>query len=167
MQAGKVEFTHPIDSHCKKPGDEGEGHADVGDFTKLPNGDDLETGEMAAPHMGGRVMPYEEIWRELDDDLSNEAWILEGTDETQKTFYGRVGGYFLALQRHTQPNTEVYQYSAVREDLQDSEWHRKYAVGDVSAILTAGAISGVAGWHVGKEVQLGNGERYLVRALSQ
>jgi hypothetical protein len=122
---------------------------------------------MAAPHKGGRVMPYEEIWRELEDDHSSEAWILESTDETRKTFYGRAGRYFLAMQRHLQPGTEDYEYSAIREDLQDSRWQRRYAVGDISAILPANAISAVEDWQVGKEVRLGNGERYILRALAR
>jgi hypothetical protein len=122
---------------------------------------------MAAPHMGGRVMPYEEIWRELEDDLSSEAWILEGTDEIRKTFYGRVGRYFLAMERHLRSSTGVYEYSAIREDFRDSRWQRRYTVGDTSAILAVEAISGIEKWHVGKEIDIGNGERCIVRALAQ
>jgi hypothetical protein len=60
-------------------------NADIGTFTKLLNGDDFETGEMANPDAGYRVMAYEEVWRELDwskgcedDDVS---WILESVDD--------------------------------------------------------------------------------------
>lgn len=74
---------------------------DVGDFVKLPNGDDFETGEMPAPHLGGKIAPYEEIWRQLSPTLlptNNQdhdhrtgdqcpscevgtvAWILESVD---------------------------------------------------------------------------------------
>lgn len=131
----KIEFTHPLDSHHpNNESDDVSAAPDLGEFTKLPNGDDLETGEMAAPHLGGKVMPYEEVWRQLDpsihgDDTNSEsadgssevtAWILESVDEedpakntaelTTKSFYARIGRFYLAIRQmraaSSDPNQE-------------------------------------------------------------
>lgn len=163
----KVEFTHPLDSHCAAPGDEGQADADVGHFSKLPNGDDLEVGEMAAPHLGGRVMPYEEVWRELDTPEEATGWILESTDEEQKVFYARIGGYFIAAKRTT--SSDRYHYAAVREDYEGGKWTRKYSAGDVGGVETmSGAGEGLSTeiWKVGDTVKL-DGSSVVVRAVAQ
>ena len=184
----KVEFTHPIDSHCANPSDEEHaGEADVGDFSKLPNGDDLETGEMAAPHLGGRIMPYEEVWRELKGSAANEpadplsggaeGWVLEAADEeVVKSFYARVGGFFLAVRRKTMGGSDRsgqrYEYSAVREEFDETtgKWNAKYAVGEVEGLLTmsqtAKESEGPTRWNVGETVNIGARHRCIVRAVS-
>lgn len=158
MGVGKVKFTHEIDSHS--PSESGEGEdgdggevADEGIFTKLPNGDDLEIGEMPAPHLGGKVAAYREVWRELNpslDDTNTEedkgetkCWMLESLstekEEKKRTFYCRVGRFFLALRRaekrvSDQTGVEV-EFSGIRqEEIQSQadggkEWVVKYSVG--------------------------------------
>lgn len=172
----KIEFTHPYDSHYVA-GQE-EGAPDIGTFTRLPNGDDLETGVMPAPHLDGKIMPYEEIWHELDPGVaSNEvAWILESVDAdaaanvTTKSHYAKIGKYFLAL-RQTQSKTPLSRtYSAVRQDLTDAAsgtWATTYEIGDVQGMLTLGAEEVAAtAWKVGDKVTVGpQKETCIVRAL--
>lgn len=148
-----MKFTHEIDSHHTSPttteeeGEDEEEVADEGEFTKLPNGDDLEVGEMPAPHRGGKVSPYREVWRELkvgfndDDDASKgkeTCWVLESLNATQKrTFYCRVGKFFLALRRTEKDDdgkkVEV-EFSAIRQEevrtgTGGKEWTTKYSIG--------------------------------------
>ncbi|KPI41857.1 uncharacterized protein AB675_5476 [Cyphellophora attinorum] len=163
----KVEFTHPLDSHCHAPGEQGHGEADVGQFSKLPNGDDLEVGEMAAPHLGGRVMPYEEVWRELDASEEAKGWILESVDEEPKVFYARIAGYFIAVKRTT--SSDRYEYAAVREDREDGRWVSKHASEDVRGVETMSGLSeGLRPekWNVGDIVKFG-GMSVIVRAVAQ
>jgi hypothetical protein len=152
-EIGKVKFTHEIDSHHTSPttteeeGEEEEEVADEGEFTKLPNGDDLEVGEMPAPHRGGKVLPYREVWRELkigfdDDDDSNKGketcWVLESLNATaqKRTFYCRVGKFFLALRRTEKDNGKKVEvdFSAIRQEefraqSGGKEWDTKYSIG--------------------------------------
>ena len=157
----KIKFTYLIDSRCLDPG--GETVFDVGQFVKLSNGDDLETGEMAAAHLGGQIMPYEEIWHELDSKTGvtvkdsdagyPASFIVESVDHnmqghdrpnlSSKTTYARVGKFFLVIQRTMIPpaqgkGLESYAYAAIRQDLDDKSyrWTNKYSVGDVSGLRT-------------------------------
>jgi hypothetical protein len=181
----KVEFTHPLDSHCLLPGSSDPNEAgDVGQFSKLPNGDDLEVGEMAAPHLEGKITPYEEIWRTVnldsspspDDGLSQGArgWILEGVGggKGEMVFYARVRGFFLAVQRTTE--THAYQYSALREDFDDvlRRWKRVYTVGDVRLLMSMSEMPASSNdmesakkWALEHEVIVRSGQRCLVRAV--
>lgn len=115
----KVKFTHIINSQqldTNPKGDHVEDAAppeDVGDFVKLPNGDDFETGEMAAPHLNGKVAPYEEVWRQLSPtpphdcgsdhargagakcsswEVGTVAWILESVDTSDEGYTTQGGG---------------------------------------------------------------------------
>jgi hypothetical protein len=163
----KVEFTHPLDSHCGAPGEQGHGEADVGQFSKLPNGDDLEIGEMAAPHLGGRIMPYEEVWRELDASEEAKGWILESIDDEPKVFYASIAGYFIAVKRTT--SSDRYEYAAVREDRDDGRWVSKHVSGDVGGVETmSGWNEGLRTekWKVGDTVELGRNS-VIVRAVAQ
>lgn len=105
-------FTHEIDSL---------GHfetVDCGVFTKLPNGDDLETGQMPRTDLpGAPIRDYEEIWRDIDLPTSGASWILESEADPAgqqfegdtskdgeangvvKTFVGVVLGHFIALRQ--------------------------------------------------------------------
>uniref|UniRef100_A0A093UNJ1 Protein HRI1 n=1 Tax=Talaromyces marneffei PM1 TaxID=1077442 RepID=A0A093UNJ1_TALMA len=146
----KVKFTHEIDSHHTSPAtteeeeENGKGEEEVADeglFTKLPNGDDLEIGEMPAPHRGGKVSAYREVWRELkigfDHSDSGEGdetcWMLESLDmeKRKRTFYCKVGRFFLALRRMESSEVE---FSAIRQEQTPSqtggkEWVTKYSIG--------------------------------------
>lgn len=77
----------------------------------LPNGDDLEVGEMPRADVpGAPVCAYEEVWRTLVPPVAVEgeghcvSWVLEGRkksvgDELTRTFLGRAGGVYLALRQ--------------------------------------------------------------------
>lgn len=178
--AVKVEFTHPLDSHCRRPGDEEHNEqADVGEFSKLPNGDDLEVGEMAAPHMGARVMPYEEVWRESDAGVASDGlvgqsrgWILEGVhEEKRKTFYARVGRHFLAVQRQDKPGRDTeYEYAAVREECSDGKWTKKYMVGNTDHVMSMASLTqreDAQRRSVGDVVNIGNNSQGIVRSIAE
>jgi hypothetical protein len=189
----KVEFTHPLDSHSLSPGSSNPDEpGDIGEFSKLPNGDDLEVGEMAAPHLNGKVTPYEEVWRTVDlesspspdDGVSHGAkeWVLEGASGVERdgemVFFARIRGYFIALKRNTERGgtgeADVYTYSALREDFDDvaGRWKRVYAVGNVGGLmsmsepaLSSGDVISPKKWTVGDGIVVGNGQCYVVRAV--
>lgn len=174
----KVEFTHPYDSHYVE--DQEEGAPDIGEFSKLPNGDDLETGVMAATHLGGKILPYEEVWRELDpssgsagSDAYGSSWILESTGRSKtaedgtaiKSYYGKVGKYFLALRSVKRSNPSSLKFSAIRQDwnADEAEWVTKYKIGDVDGIFVLSKdLSAESAWKVGDEVTVGPSEEVCV-----
>lgn len=164
----KVKFTYSINSQDDaaggvQPGNDTDDLAgDIGQFSKLPNGDDFETGEMAAPHLGGEITPYEEVWRQLHPSMDasdpccsgSKAWILESIDHkstgshignegskpAQKTFLARVGPFFVAIRRREvtdnssgKPDT-TFMYGAIRQeyDVTSGLWITKYSAGDYS-----------------------------------
>lgn len=169
LLAERVKFTYSINSQDDTAAAASETEADgddlagdVGQFVKLPNGDDFETGEMAAPHLGGAITPYEEVWRQLHPNMDvkdqffpdSKAWILESVSDddtvsshasessrtTPKTFLARVGPFFIAIRRHEvrkdnldRGNT-TFVYGAIREGLDPSSgrWNTVYSVGDYS-----------------------------------
>lgn len=181
-----MKFTHPLDSHYVAGEEEGE--PDIGEFTKLPNGDDLEEGVMAAPHLDGKIMPYQEIWRELDPGVVSTdgdggdgkacSWILESIDQpstveattTSKSYYAKGGKYFLALRQVQTTSPPSISVSAIRQDW-DSEklaWSTKYTIGNVDGMVNLSSEAIVdGGWKVGDEVKVGSGgERCIVRSLA-
>lgn len=161
----------------------------MGEFSELPNGDDLEVGEMAASHMGGRVMPYEEVWRELSpsadeippDQLFGTAkgWIVESKDDTddRMTVYARINGFFLGVQRRIKrwelSNAGSYEYVALREDYDatDSKWTRRYSVGDVKGMVSMAEMARSpteprrAKRKMGDLIEIGQGRQFVVRAV--
>ncbi|KEF51601.1 uncharacterized protein A1O9_12236 [Exophiala aquamarina CBS 119918] len=170
----KVKFTHPLDSHYVAGQEEEE--PDVGEFTKLPNGDDLETGIMGAPHLGGKIMPYEEVWRELDPQLDlsgvsgrskTSSWILESVDQPStkgdptvtKSYYAKAGNFFLALRQVTIARPSSISVSAIRMewDTEKLSWNTKYKIGNVDGMfdLSQEAADGDGFWKVGDEVKVG------------
>jgi hypothetical protein len=172
----RVKFTHPLDSHHAVGS--AEPAPDVGDFTKLPNGDDLEIGEMQNPDEDGRVMPYEEVWRELDWSIQRKdksvSWILECLDpedgqQANKTFYAKLGRYFLAVRRVV--DGRGADYAALRMDFDEEagEWKPRHEIGEVGNIVKTFADEIDAAkqhqWCVGEEVVVFD-ERCIIKAIS-
>ncbi|KAJ5703253.1 hypothetical protein N7493_011642 [Penicillium malachiteum] len=114
----KTFFTRELDSLNEI------GIVDLGNFSRLPNGDDLETGEMPRADLPGAPMTtFEEVWRELpfregpEGTKKGISWVLESDDSEldfgeggegeatlTKIFFGRIWGTFLAfkqVQTHT------------------------------------------------------------------
>ncbi|KAJ5698664.1 hypothetical protein N7462_000669 [Penicillium macrosclerotiorum] len=109
----KVSFTRELDSLDEI------GIVDIANFSLLPNGYELETGEMPRTDLPGAPMTaFEEVWQELpfrggpEGVKQGVSWILESDDgafnlETEpegkktvvKTFLGRIWGTYLALQQ--------------------------------------------------------------------
>lgn len=201
LRTGKVKFTHEIDSHDTTTGDNtgskeaGEDEvADEGTFTKLPNGDDLEIGEMPAPHLGGKVAAYREVWRELnafDSTAGNGGgvcWMLESIDaqeekqerkEKKRTFYCRVGRFFLALRRaetrvSDDPKAVEVEFSGIRQEFEDREWVTRYSVGteaddmlhmSTSKFVLENVMAENSAWKVDDQVMIKNKEDGAVREI--
>jgi len=137
---------------------------DEGEFTKLPNGDDLETGEMPCAEKGDVVTKYEEVWRQLKPlPGPKHAWIIQSVDG--KTFLGRIGGGFMALSQKV-----VGKFSARSEEWNEQEgWKTKYAIGEVGGVssfasIGSGEIEGESSWKIGEKVEVQGGE-YIVRSF--
>ena len=117
-----VEFTHEIDSR-------GYTEPDLGIFTKLPNGDDLEVGEMPCPEKGGVVTAYEEIWHEFPPPAEGTvSWIIRNDSPvTGITFLGRLNDAYLAFRK-----TPKGDFTALREerDQMTRKWQVRYRIGD-------------------------------------
>ncbi|EPE04122.1 neutral amino acid transporter [Ophiostoma piceae UAMH 11346] len=100
-------------------------------FEKLPNGDDLEIGVTPAPHKGGELTAYEEVWRDVtavEDVASGKptlSWILQSIDGT--VFIGKAGHVYLAI--HKSSDEQGGLFSACREDYDTATGARvqKYA----------------------------------------
>ncbi|PKY00143.1 hypothetical protein P168DRAFT_285653 [Aspergillus campestris IBT 28561] len=175
-----VRFTHALDSHGAFS------TADCGTFSTLPNGDDLEVGEMPRADVpGAPVCAYEEVWRTLVPPVGAEgeghcvSWVLEGRKkivggELVRTFLGRAGGVYLALRqtqtvegegRHVQRGGEV---SARREEWGVlSGWRDKYVFGPDGGSLPSMRDVGVEDqreWKQGQTVVV-CGEEYVVHGL--
>jgi hypothetical protein len=172
----KVKFTHDLDSHHDS--DSSEPAPDVGDFSTLPNGDDLEVGEMPNPDADGKVMAYEEVWRQLDWSAGIQPgsinWVLESTDGEGslpgfKVFYAKLGRFFLAVSKTSERQNAVF--SALRQDLDTSlgKWKSLYEIGDMSNLVKIDSqddgLQSDKSWTVGQVVLVGK-IRYVVRALS-
>ncbi|KAJ5085358.1 hypothetical protein N7532_010129 [Penicillium argentinense] len=133
----KINFTRELDSLNEI------GMVDSASFSALPNGDDLETGEMPHPELPGAPMTaFEEVWHNLPFREGPEgakqgiSWILESDDEDfrqseeegevtlTKMFIGRVWGTYQAFQQ--------VQVHSRRKD-QDGNWVFKRTGAEVSA----------------------------------
>ncbi|KAJ5798451.1 uncharacterized protein N7503_007747 [Penicillium pulvis] len=149
----KVLFTRELDSFNEI------GIVDVGNFSPLPNGDDLECGEMPRTDLPGSPMTgFEEVWRELafregpEGPKKGLSWILESDDRDldfgegnevtiTKMFMGRIWGTYLAfrqVQTHTREKGVSGEWtvkragaevSARREEWSSGSWEDKYLVG--------------------------------------
>lgn len=186
----KVKFTKSLDSH-HDPTKSEEPDPDVGEFTKLANGDDFETGEMPNPDADGKVMAYEEVWRAVEWDVpvsrSGEAktgemkgWALESVDQSQhemnlpmedfkgvrKCFYLRLGRFYLAISRTWWDDQPIF--TALRQDF-DSEkmdWVTKYSIGDTHDLLKMSDSTDIEtdGWSLGDTVKIST-DVFIVRAI--
>lgn len=142
MVIAKVEFTHVIDSHHNPSSGSAPPASDVGDFTQLSNGDDFETGVMPNPDADNKPMAYEEVWHVLDWKLAKPCanFVLESSSEgnsgdtSTRTFYARVGRYFLAVRQTLRADS--VDFAAVRQDWDDEShsWRDRYCIGDVASI---------------------------------
>jgi hypothetical protein len=156
----KVRFLKTLDSL-------GVTEPDEGSFTKLPNGDDFETGKMPCPERGMEVTEYEEVWRQIPHVAGpNRAWILESKGEGRKIFLGRIGGGYMAV-----GDKKGDSFAARREEWDESKrrWFVKYAIGDVDDVPSIAEV-GTDGLEDEADWQMGNtvlvlGREYLVRAF--
>ncbi|GFF34332.1 hypothetical protein IFM51744_02415 [Aspergillus udagawae] len=179
----RVLFTHAIDSHSAFDA------VDCGNFTALPNGDDLETGSMPRWDLpGAPVREYEEVWRELPFREGPEglgrgvSWVLEAKGEGQdgstviRMFIARIWGTYVALrqeQTHVEDGKAVVKRGGVvtarREEWDStSGWKTKYILGpDVDKLPSMTTIGTEDGdWSVGSEVVLSS-QQYIVRAFER
>jgi hypothetical protein len=154
-----VRFTRELDSLNEI------GMVDPANFSPLPNGDDLETGEMPRTDLPGAPMTaFEEVWRELPFREGPEgakkglSWILESDDKNinvsengeevtvAKIFFGRIWGTYLAFQQvqtHSQQKDAEGNLSlkrtgaevSARREEWSSGWEEKYVVGPDGATL--------------------------------
>lgn len=142
----KISFTRELDSLNEI------GMVDVAKFSPLPNGDDLETGEMPHPELPGAPMTaFEEVWRNLpfregpEGAKTGISWILESDDEgfatneqegektVNKVFFGRIWGTYLAfhqIQTHSQQKDS------------DGTWSVKKSGADVSTRMEQWTAAG-------------------------
>src|ERR1700694_3902484 len=104
-------FIHMVDSRVP---DDPLSIQDQGLFNKLDNGDDLETGRMVNPETG-KVMRYEEIWRDIPVDGEGIV-LLESIGNKDKTFVGKIGKWFQGI--GTVDNGKIV---AARREF-DGEW---------------------------------------------
>lgn len=154
----KCRWTKAIDSL-------GEYGFDEGIFTTLPNGDDLETGEMPSPDHGGALTKYEEVWR-AGPLASAKAGgtILQSTCDGGKTFLGRVGGYYLALRER-----EGKPFAATKAEwsTEKGSWEEKYTSGDVEGLPSADSFEAAeASAKVGDVITIGEAE-FVVRGIDR
>jgi hypothetical protein len=159
VRAVNVRFTRELDSLNEI------GMVDPANFSPLPNGDDLETGEMPRTDLPGAPMTaFEEVWRELPFREGPEgakkglSWILESDDSNvnvsengeevtvTKIFFGRIWGTYLAFQQvqiHSQEKDAEGSLSlkrtgaevSARREEWSSGWEEKYVVGPDGATL--------------------------------
>lgn len=190
-EKGCVQFTHEIDSHNSFDA------VDCGEFSTLPNGDDLEVGSMPRPDVpGAPVTKYEEVWRELAFRVGPEgpgcgvSWVLEskvpvleeGIEvRVSRTFIGRIWGTYLALcQEQTLVRakgseaasvTEGRTVSARREEWnRSSGWSAEYVLGEEGENLPSMVNitgEGSTEWRTPGATVTIQGESYIVRSFEE
>jgi hypothetical protein len=134
-----VRFLHVVDSRV--PMDPLSVH-DVGVFSKLENGDELEKGRMMNSEIG-QVMAYEEVWRPLSVEGKGVV-LLETTGMKDKTFVGRIGNWFQGI------GTKDGVISAVRKEYVDGKWETRFSMGKEDIVPF---VEGEESWKVGDEVE--------------
>jgi hypothetical protein len=119
---------------------------------------------MPAPHLGGKVSPYKEVWREHTVPASGtSSWILQSSNK--KTFLGKIGGYYVALGER-----EVGGFAALREELDGDtkSWSAKYKLGPHNTLPSLQTnqklLDNEGSWKLGDEVDA-NGEKFRVLAI--
>jgi hypothetical protein len=115
---------------------------DEGLFSKLANGDDLETGSMMNPNTGV-IMAYEEVWRDVPVEGSGMV-LLESIGEKDKTFVGRIGKLLQGI------GTKDGEVCAARYELSGDRWEKVYGIGNEDMI----PVFQDNGWMDGDEVKI-------------
>ncbi len=126
LEDGRCRWTHCVDSRGVNEGI----LPDVGRCETLPNGDELETGEMINPATG-RFEAYEEVWRDEHLPSVSHVMVLRLTDG-QRTcgVFIRIGAW---AQGVIQREGGVY---ACRWNFTE-HWEVDASFGDLSSIMPA------------------------------
>ena len=120
---GRCAWTHEVDSRAAVEG--APPAPDVGHCQRLPNGDELETGEMINPTTG-KLCAYEEVWRDEDVMPGTRAVALRlSGGAAARGIFVQVGDWAQAI---VQQGREV---SARRWHFVDS-WRRVASFGEAS-----------------------------------
>jgi len=148
-------FVHFVDSRYA---DDPLAVQDIGVFSALPNGDELETGEMMNPACK-RKMKYEEVWRKLTLSGPGGGVCLEALDGS--AFLGRVGKWFQGIY------VEDGETTAVRYILQDDgEWKKVRSVGQRFDRVPLTLPDDSKDWTPGQVVTV-HGVEWLVRDVQR
>lgn len=159
--AATFRWTHIIDSLDLTVPDDAH-------FEKLPNGDDLEIGTTPAPHKGGELTDYEEVWRDVTQKATPDelSWILQSSDGT--AFAGKVGSIYLTIHKASDGT-----FAARRQERGESgqAWKTSYESGNLSGLPTASQAIEIleapdATWTEGQTVKVGDTE-YVFRGVSR
>lgn len=162
LGAVKIRWTRYVDSFGEP------GAKDDGDFKKLPNGDDLESGKMVSPDHNNELTYYEELWREGPlVDAKPGSWIAEsvGGETRSRTWIGRMGGYYLAMR---ELDSKTGEFAALREDWVGGKWAVKFAAGANANLPSVQAVEtgGFEEIKEGSEFTV-DGVTYLLRATQR
>ena len=133
-------FIHTVDSRVP---DNPSSVKDEGFFHKLANGDDLETGTMMNPDKG-RIMAYEEIWR--NTPVNEKFILLESVGTENKTFVGIIGKYYQGI-----GTSKEGKVNAKRCEFNNGNWETKFSIGDESALPV---FEYQDNWKEGAEIEL-------------
>lgn len=161
----KIRWTRYIDSFGEP------GATDDGDFTKLPNGGDLESGSMISPDHDNKSTYYEELWREGPLlDAKPGSWIAESSDgETRaRTWIGRLGGYYLAMR---ELDSKTNEFAALRQHWNASQesWEKVFTAGESKVKLPLVESVETAGFEKleeGSEFEV-DGVKYVLKAVGK
>ncbi|KZT26114.1 hypothetical protein NEOLEDRAFT_1177917 [Neolentinus lepideus HHB14362 ss-1] len=113
-------WEHVVDSHGSTAVDEGE-------FTLLPNGDEVEAGTTYNPETS-REEEYREVWRQVPVERGAPAYVLESDRGAAKIFAGRIGLYYQAM---GQTGAGGRGYSARRWQMEAGVWRLVYEIGEI------------------------------------
>jgi hypothetical protein len=131
----KVRYTPILNSHGPDPNDLNEPYESV--FTKIANDSTreyVETGSMPCPERGMRVTGFEDTWEKdnflpAPEPIENIAWILQSQDFKERTFIGKVGGCYLALQKNEEGEKFGVRFGTWNTS--SEEWRVEFAHGNV------------------------------------
>ena len=94
---------------------------------------------MPNPSAGGKIMQYEEVWRELDWSpgiVGGTNWILESADDGRgsKTFMAKLGKYLLGAMRAGSERQPSFSALRLGLDVQSNIWKVVYAIGEMKEL---------------------------------
>lgn len=135
LDDGRCTWSHVVDS--RDAGDIADSGAlpDIGTCHTLPNGDEMETGEMVNP-TSGKVEPYEEVWREEEVPAGASVMVLtlqqsaKPSDDPRGIFM-RVGKWAQGVVRGE------HGVSACRWKFEGANWMQVASYGEDSHRLPA------------------------------